>query len=134
MRKRGCAGIVPSILVGPDKHKCNSSKTPTEASVNWCLQWLSGYVDRNEMRTVSYLWTDYKNEENNIKFGQYTSFATEMIKLRINVVSTYGLMMGCCHLICEVDSSIYSPELVQEAIEITDSVFRKYIRYHKKTA
>lgn len=118
MRGRRVAGMVPSILVGPDNHKCNSPKTPTEGTVNFCLQWLSGFVDREDMCIQErHKWNDEKNK-------------TELEKLGVEVVSTYGLMMGGCHLICEVDASKYSKELVNKSIAVIDSIFKKYIRYH----
>ena len=121
MRARGVTTPVPSLIISfeadggfgrkPKKFKLKGNQTPTEASVDFCLQWLSGFVDREEMCTTSGRSIYDKNKP-----------ITELEELGIEVTSTDGLMMGCCHLICEVDSKLYSNKLVKKANEIVYEV------------
>jgi hypothetical protein len=118
MRARGVTTSVPTILTGSDNHECIGNKTPIEGTVDFCLNWLSGYVNRDDMRIQErFRWNDESNK-------------TELEILGIKVVSTYGLMMGGCHLICEVDSDKYSKELVNKSIVVINSIFKKYVKYH----
>lgn len=160
MRARGIKTSVPHILCGQDNHRCVGNKTPIEGIVAFCLEWLRGYVDRNNMNVLNRRWTDYEKEgyiktipgphERNswdgkgnkttehmpgpLKVHTRDEETTELDKIGVTIISTDGLMMGTCHLICEVDPSLYSPQLVQKTIDIVKSVFDKYIRYHKKAA
>ncbi len=130
MRARGVTTPVPSLIVSfeadggfgekPKKFKLKGDKTPTEASVDFCLKWLDGFVDREEMCTTSGRSIYDKNNP-----------ITELEELGIEVESTYGLMMGCCHLICVVDSELYSQELVNKANKIVYDIFNKYVVYYK---
>lgn len=56
---------------------------------------------------------------------------TELEKIGINVIEIYGLLQGCCHLICECDISIFNLELVEKAKEITRQIFKKFVKYYK---
>lgn len=126
MTARGVTSPVPSILCDNSQIKINKKKlrkTPTESSVNFALHWLWGYVDKQSMCTTT---------GRNTKFQLKEDEKTELEKIGVDVVSIYGLMQGCCHLICECDISIFSKELVQEAQVITQNVFNKFITYHKK--
>jgi hypothetical protein len=139
MRGRGVSTpIIPPSLIGPDNHKCIGDKTPTEASVQFCLEWLQGHVDRNHMIILEQRWTDREKDWITKKTSDGTEYLTkdeeitELDKLGIEVVSICGLMMGCCHLICEVKSEHYSEKLIQEVVRIVNSIFKKFIVYHNK--
>ncbi len=148
MRARGVTTPMPSLIVSfeadggfghkPKKFKLKGNQTPTEASVDFCLQWLSGFVDRNKMCTQSQKWDkDYsapritKKMDDGFEYVTAPDMITELEEIGIEVESTYGLMMGCCHLICVVDSKLYSNKLVKKANEIVYDVFKKYVVYYK---
>jgi len=125
MTSRGVTSIVPSILCDSAKIKVDKKKlpkTPTEASVDFALNWLYGYVDKQRMCTTT---------GRSAKFQLREDEKTELEKIGIDVVSIYGLMQGCCNLICECDISIFSNELVEKAKEITKDVFKKFVKYHR---
>jgi len=126
MTSRGVTSPVPSILCDGSKIKIDKSKlskTPTEASVNFALNWLYGYVDKKRMCVT--------NGRTSSMYKRTEEETTELEKIGIEVKEIYGLMQGCCHLICECDMSIFSTELVEKAKEITKDVFKKFIKYHK---
>jgi len=126
MTARGVQSIVPSLLTDGAKIKIDKSKlqdTPSEASVNFCLHWLAGFVNREEMCIVSGR-TSSRNRTEEKK--------TELEKLGIEVIDWYGLMQGTCHLNCEVDSKIFSINLVEQANEIVQDIFDKYICYYEE--
>lgn len=129
MTSRGISTPVPSILCDGSKIKIDKSKlskTPTEASVDFALNWIYGFVDRNEMCTQNYKWDkDYS------KPSPCPVNKTELEKIGIEVKEIYGLMQGCCHFICECDMSIFSNELVDQAKKITNDIFKRFIKYHK---
>ena len=125
MTSRGVSSLVPSILcdgakVEVDKKKL--TKTPTEASVDFALNWLSGFVDKQRMCITT---------GRSAKFQLREDEKTELEKIGVDVVSIYGLMQGCCHLICECDISIFSIELDEKAKGITENVFKKFVKYHR---
>ena len=125
MTSRGVTSPVPSILCDGAKIKVDKKKlpkTPTEASVDFALNWLCGYVDKQRMCTTT---------GRSAKFQLRKDEKTELEKIGIDVVSIYELMQGCCHLICECDMSIFSNELVEKAKEITKDVFKKFVKYHR---
>lgn len=137
-RQSGYIGIVPHLLIEPHTHKIKGNTTPTSDTVDFALQWLSGFVDRNKMCTTDSKWdTDYTNRiiqhlPDGTAYTTGTPFKTELEQIGIEVVSTYGLMMGTCHLICEVDSKLFSPELVNQANNIVFEVFKRFVKYYKK--
>lgn len=125
MTSLGVVSPVPSILCDGAKIKVDKKKlpkTPTEASVDFALNWLYGYVDKQRMCTTT---------GRSAKFQLREDEKTELEKIGIDVVSIYGLMQGCCHLICECDMSIFNNELVEKAKEITKDVFKKFVKYHR---
>jgi hypothetical protein len=125
MTSRGVTSPVPSILYDGAKIKVDKKKlpkTPTEASVDFALNWLYGYVDKQKMCTTT---------GRSAKFQLKEDEKTELEKIGIDVVNIYGLMQGCCHLICECDISIFSNELIEKAKEITKDVFKKFVKYHR---
>jgi len=103
-------------------------KTPTEASVDFCLNWLAGFVDRNEMCVVNSKWTDYSKPRPEGSLRWETK--TELEELGIDVTDWYGLMQGTCHLNCEVHTENFSPELVEKANLIVKEVFANLIVYY----
>ena len=141
MANRGVTTIVPSILCNGATIPIDKSKlkyTPTEESVDFCLQWLSGYVDRNKMCIKSSKWDkDYsqssitKTDETGFKYTTWPDVITELESIGVEVQSTYGLMMGCCHLICACSFETFSTELVNKVNKIVKDVFKKYVVYYK---
>ncbi len=141
MTARGVTTSVPHILCDSAKIKIDKKKlpkTPTEASVDFALNWLAGYVDRNEMCIQNGKWdTDYSKPsytaytKNNMAYTTWPSVKTELEELGIEVESWYGLMQGTCHLICEIELNKFSPDLVTKAEEIVHKVFKKFVKYHK---
>ena len=125
MTSRGVTSSVPSILCDGAKIKVDKKKlpkTPTEESVDFALNWLYGFVDKQRMCTTTGRSAKFQLRENE---------KTELERIGIDVVSIYGLIQGCCHLICECDLSIFTPELVENAKKITNDVFRKFVKYYK---
>ena len=141
MASRGVTTPVPSILcdgakIPIDKNKL--PKTPTEASVDFCLEWLHGYVDRNEMKIQNGKWdTDHSKPmitattEDGFEYSTWPSVQTELEELGVKVVSTYGLMMGTCHLICEVGLDEFSNQLVKDCKKVVFDVFKKLVQYYE---
>ncbi len=84
IKSRGSSNGILSFLVDieskgyfgtkPKPFKLKGNKTPTEDSVNFCLQWLSGYVDRNQMCIVTGKWTDYTAKRKTLKFPDGTEY------------------------------------------------------------
>lgn len=152
MKARGVQTPVPSLIVDyeqrggfgtkPKKFKLKGTKTPTEASVDFALHWLAGYVDRRKMCTTNSKWDkDYSSPEwitvttaDGFQYADKPKIKTELEELGITVKSWYGLMMGTCHLVCEIDKTLYSNELVESANKIVEKVFKKLVRYHKQKA
>lgn len=149
MRTRGVSTIVPSLIVDfeakggfgtkPKKFQLKGNKTPTEASVYFALCWLAGYVDRRNMCTTTNKWEkDYGADFITVTHPSGFTYATapdvktELEELGIKVSEWVGLMMGCCHLVCEVDVKDFSPELVEKANKIVFDVFKKFVRYYKQ--
>lgn len=142
MMSKGIQTPIPSILTDNAKIKIDKkklSKTPTEGTVDFCLNWLAGYVDRNEMCIQGSKWDkDYskpmitKITKDGMKYGTHPDVKTELEEIGISVAEWNGLMMGCCSLVCEVDSEKYSKKLVEKANEIVYNVFKKYVRFHKQ--
>ena len=122
-RQNGFSGIVPHYLCGVDNHKVQGTKTPSSNSVEFCLSWLRGYVDREEMEVISQRY--FSRQEMNTPL-------TELEKIGIDVESSYGLMQGTCHLMCTVDATLFSKELVEKANKIVYGVFKKYVRYYNQ--
>ncbi len=135
---------VPSILCDAAIIPIEKSKlpnTPTSASVNFCLNWLMGFVDRNEMKIVNSKWDiDYTKSpitaitESGMKYSAYPSVKTELEKIGLKVDSIYGLIQGTCHLICSCFVEEFKPELIKEAEKIVKGVFNKYVQYFKETS
>lgn len=126
MTSRGISTPVPSILCDGSKIKIDKSKlpkTPTEASVDFALNWLYGYVDKKRMCVT--------NGRTSSMYTRTEEETTELEKIGIEVKEIYGLMQGCCHFICECDISIFSNELVEQANKITHDIFKRFVRYHK---
>lgn len=120
--------IVPSILCGDAKipiDKTKLPKTPTEASVDYTLHYLWGYVD-----SVRKCTSNSREFDRNGK-APYFNKETELEKIGVEVESIYGLMQGTCHLICSCSFENYSPELVQKATTIVEKTFKKLVKYHK---
>lgn len=118
MTSRGVSSPVPLILCDGAQIKIDKKKlkkTPTEASVQFALHWLFGFVDKRDMCTT------------NNKYYE----KTELEEIGIEVVSIYGLTQGCCHLICQCDISIFNQSLVEKAKDITREVFKKLVKYYK---
>lgn len=142
MMSRGVQTPVPSILTNGAKIKIDKKKlhkTPTEGTVDFCLNWLAGYVDRNEMCTQSSKWDrDYSKplititRKDGFKYKGAVPVKTELEEIGITVTEWNGLMMGTCSLVCEIDSEKYSKKLVEKAHKIVNDVFKKYVRYHKQ--
>lgn len=137
IRAKGYQGPIPSILVGEDKHEVVGNSTPTYDTVEFALLWLAGFVDRKRMCTTSSKWDkDYSKRrtvtlKDGFQYSDGTPVKTELEKLGIEVTSWHGLMMGTCHLECEIDSEKYSKELRKRAEEIVQNVFKRFVRYHK---
>lgn len=142
MSARGVVShIIPSILcdgaiIPIDKKKL--PKTPTEASVDFALNWLAGYVDRSKMCTQRSKWeTDFSKPsyiaytEDGMAYTTWPKVKTELEELGIDVKEWYGLMQGTCHLICEVQIENFSQELVKKAEAVVTKVFKKLVRYYK---
>lgn len=128
MISRGVTSPVPSILADGASTKIDKKKlpkTPKESTVDFALYWLYGFVDRNRMCTQNSKWdTDYSKAE-------CPKVKTELEELGIEVISIYGLMQGCCHLICECDISIFNNDLIEKSKEIVKKVFKKFVKYYK---
>jgi hypothetical protein len=113
MSARGVQTPVPSILTDGAKIPINETYlpyTPSEASVDFCLHWIAGYVDKADMYTCS-----------SKRGGK-----TELENIGVEVKDWYGLMQGCCHLNCACDLDLFSNGLVKEANNIIESIFKKY--------
>lgn len=149
MRARGVSTIVPSLLVDfktkerfdkkPKKIQAKGNRTPTEASVDFALCWLAGYVDRRNMCTTTSKWDrDYEagliiaTHPDGFKYSTAPVVKTELEELGVTVSEWVGLMMGCCHLVCKVDVKDFSPELVEKANKIVFDVFKKFVVYYKQ--
>jgi len=116
-RSNGFTGIVPIVLMATHTHAVNGNKTPTAASVDFCLKYLMGCT-----RQISkYKW----------EISNYITPLKEFVELGVEVTSTYGLMMGTCHLIFEVDADKYSNDLVKKVESIVYKVFKKFVKYYK---
>jgi hypothetical protein len=125
MTARGVQTPVPSILTNGAKipiDKTYLPYTPSEASVDFCLHWLAGYVNREEMCTSN-------NKYYDLTISGY--HVTELEEIGLKVENWYGLMMGCCHLNCSCDPDIFSMELVKKANKIVDDIFKKYCVYYE---
>lgn len=116
-------GMIPPFLMDG---KCqipldeNRMKdTPSEGSVDFCLQMLMGYADAGTLTVRSGRFSDEEK--------------TPLEELGIEVVSFYGLMQGTCHLMCEVSYELFTPELVEKAQKIAQGVFDKYCIFYDKT-
>lgn len=142
----GAQTPVPHILcdgaqIPVDKKKL--PKTPSEASIDFALHWLAGYVDRNEMCTTDSKWeTDFKkpsfvaHTESGMAYRTWPKVKTELEEIGVTVKDWYGLMQGTCHLNCEVEMNKFNKELVSNAEKIVQKVFKKFVKYYKaqKTA
>jgi len=80
--------IVPTLLIDGANTPIDKTKlvyTPTSDSVNFCLNWLAGFVDRNTMKIQMSKWvTDYsqpsyidKNSDG-IEHRSWPSVSTEL--------------------------------------------------------
>lgn len=116
---------VPPIPIDEDK----LPDTPTSYSVLFCLNWLAGFVDRNEMEIIDHKWVDYSKPRPEGSLRWETK--TELEELGIDVTDWYGLMQGTCHLNCEVPLEMFSQELVDKANQVVQAVFAKFIVYFK---
>lgn len=155
VRARGGFHIspVPSLIVDFEakggfgrkskKFKLKGDKTPTEATVDFALNWLAGFVDRRNMCTTTSKWdtdlgADWVTVKNKDGFEYATkpTVKTELEEIGVSVESWYGLMMGTCHLVCEVDATKYNKKLVQKATTIVQDIFKRFVKYykHKKAA
>jgi hypothetical protein len=112
------------------------SKTPAEASVKFCLQWLSGFVNRNKMEIINSKWDkDFSKEPITVihpegfEYTTWPKVKTELEEIGLEVESTYGLMQGSCHLVCSVARDEFSDELIANAQKIVNEVFEKYVVY-----
>lgn len=117
MGARGVQTSVPSILCDHTQIPIDENKlpqTPSEESVDFALNWLWGYIDRDTYQRSNHKWKE----------------KTELEQLGIEVSKIYGLMQGTCHLICEVDFEKYSVELVEKANKVVDEVFSNFIIYY----
>ncbi len=92
----------------------NTPYTPTYDSVDFCLHWLAGFVDEQEMCTT-----------------RYESRKSELEKIGLEVRDWNGLMMGCCHINCSCSIDDFSIKLVKKANKIVQDVFDKYCIYYK---
>lgn len=149
MRARGLQTAVPSLIVDfeakggfghkPKPFKLKGNKTPTEATVDFALHWLAGYVDRNKMCTETGKWdTDFRKPMITVKtadgfeYGTWPKVKTELEEIGVSVNDWYGLMQGCCHLNCKVDYEKFTPELVAKANEIVRTVMNRFVKYYKQ--
>ena len=139
MIARGVTSSVPSILCDGGKieiDRSKLSKTPSESSVYFCLNYLAGFVDRHEMVIQDSKWECDYSKPITAYFddgSEYTTFeknVTELEKLGVEVVSFYPLMQGTCHLICEIDHRYYNKELVEHCKNEVNKVFDKYVVYY----
>ena len=134
MGARGVQTPIPGFLTNSAKipiDKSKLDKTPTEASVDFALNWLAGFVNRRNMTVQNSKWdVDYgaglkpMKTKDGFEYMGCPEVKTELEEIGISVESWYGLMQGCCHLECEVDSKIYSKELVAQANAIVAKVFK----------
>ncbi len=140
LMSRGVRTPVPSILCDSSQIKIDKSKlskTPSEVSVDFCLNWLMGYVDRNEMCVTNSKWDkDYtkmgtRYTDEGMAYTGAEPVKTELEKIGCEVESIYGLMQGTCHLICTCSIDDFSNDIVNQAHKIVASVFKKYIQYYK---
>lgn len=124
-----------SVLDSIDQEELR--KTPTEHSVEFCLQWLAGYVDRNTMKMTDSKWEkDYSADPitaispGGSEYTTWPTVKTELEELGIEVISTYGLMQGCCHLVCEIDYQFFSEGILNRARKEVEKVFNKYAVFY----
>lgn len=145
LREMGARGVqtpIPGYLTNSSQIPIDKNKlpqTPSEASVDFALHWLAGYVNRRCMTIQSSKWdTDYgapmklMTLPDGFKYMGHPKFKTELEKIGVTVESWYGLMQGTCHLNCEVDAKKFSPELVAKANNIVEKVFKKFVKYYNK--
>lgn len=142
MGARGVQTPIPGFLTNSAKIRIDKTKlhkTPSEASVDFALYWLAGYVNRRNMTVQSNKWdVDYgaglkpMKTKDGFEYMGCPEVKTELEEIGIKVDSWYGLMQGCCQLVCEVDSKIYSKELFSKANKIVEKVFKKFVQYYNK--
>lgn len=133
------ASPIPACLLeGVKPHKVKGNNTPIGKTVDFALCWLAGYVDRNEMCTTKDKWdrdysADWITEKlpDGFEYATKPKVITELEQIGITVNEWNGLMMGTCHLICEVPYESFTPDLVRNANAIVESVFRRFVKYYK---
>jgi hypothetical protein len=111
--------------------------TPTRDSVEFCLQWLAGFVDRSTMTIQTGKWDkDYSKEsitkytDDGMAYITYPDVKTELEELGLDVLSTHSLMMGCCHLNCSCPPEIFSMEIVEKANKIVKEIFDRFCIFY----
>jgi len=133
---------VPSILTDKSQIPIDENKlpkTPKAESVMFALHWAAGYVNRRTMEIQDSKWdTDYGAPseiitlEDGFQYRGHPKVKTELEEIGITVESWHGLMQGTCHLMCEVDASIFSPELISQANAIVTKIFKRFVKYYKQ--
>jgi len=109
--------LVPSYFSDPSRILIDNSKldkTPTAESISFCLAWLGGFVDENEMKALRHKRNKGLLED-----------------LGFQIEETCELMQGTCSLTCSIDPDDYSKEKVNKAKKIIEDVFKKYVVYYK---
>lgn len=134
-------GVVPPCLLGDEPIPVDEDKlenTPTVPSVDFCLSWLAGYVNRSNMEMENSKWEkDYskpsflRTVRPGFEVRDWPDAVTELEELGIEVIGWDGLIQGQCSLTCQCPADHYSKELAFKAHHIVQDVFEKYVRYHK---
>lgn len=108
---------------GPAPRAIPNSDTPTANSVDTALAVLDGTFNpvTKELQDSRYF---------DIKLCKIAE--TELEKLGAKVVSTYGLMMGTCHLIVECDLKDFNDLYLRKCLTIVWKTFEKYVVYYKE--
>lgn len=105
-------------FAGTFTHKLRKgSATPRGESVALALDYLHGcarQISKNKWESTSHITP-----------------LPELEEMGVSVVSTYGLMQGCCHIEFEVAAEKFTSELVSKVTAFVGQVFKRFVRYYK---
>lgn len=132
----GVQTAVPSVLTNGAKIKVNEEKlpmTPIGGTIDFALNWLAGFVDRDEMCIDRSHYGGTRGDNATTPFQEHSQYfrQTELEAIGFEVESWYGLMMGTCHITLKCSYDEFSQERLSKAQEIISGVFKKFVKYYK---